>query len=264
MTASSINRNVKQVGAVTVACLAAVNDYQRWMGGVDVHDQLRLQTFSLQTSTRFSKCYRSLFLGFVDLALMNAYISYKETARLAGTTAMNRGEWFCVLQNQLLQLKADDFAGVVVTPPPSNQKRRRAPVRLTHELEQSEDWVTVSGVQKRRQRSCKVCALLRTNPKKKSFATTYFCERCSVDNAKCWLCNKLRHTYKGEAKTCFAIWHDDFDCGQSIPVALGKKVVLRRPGKKAGERKKTRRELELRGDDADDEGTGNVVGSDED
>ncbi|ETL25419.1 hypothetical protein L916_20725, partial [Phytophthora nicotianae] len=51
--------------------------------------------------------------------------------------------------------------------------------------------------------------------------------------------------------TCFAIWHEDFECGQSIPVTLGKKVVLRRPGQVAGERKKTRRELELHEDDAE-------------
>ncbi|KAG6620148.1 uncharacterized protein IUM83_05787 [Phytophthora cinnamomi] len=128
-------------------------------------------------------------------------------------------------------------------PPPSGQKRRRTPVRLAHALEQSEDWVTVTGVQKRCQRSCKVCALLRTE--KKSFATTYFCERCSIDNAKCWLCNKIRREYKGVAKTCFEIWHDDFGAGQNVPASLGKRVVLRRPGKNAGKRKKTRRELQL-------------------
>ncbi|ETN15919.1 hypothetical protein PPTG_06182 [Phytophthora nicotianae INRA-310] len=253
MAVSSIQRNPKRVGPETVPCPAAVNDYQRWMGGVDVHDQLRLQRFSLQTSTRFTKYYKCLFLGFVDLALVNAYISHKETARLAGTPSMSRGDCFCILQNQLLQLKAADFAGVDVTPPANSQKRRRTHVRLSHALEKSEDWVTVSGVQKRRQRSCKVRALLRSNPKKKSYATTFYCERCSVDSAKCWLCNKIRHSFKGVTKTCFAIWHEDFECGQSIPVTLGKKVVLRRPGQVAGERKKTRRELELHEDDAEGE-----------
>ncbi|ETN14543.1 hypothetical protein PPTG_07571 [Phytophthora nicotianae INRA-310] len=257
MSASSINRNVKRVGPVTVPCPAAATDYQRWMGGVDVHDQLRLQKFSLQTSTKFNKYYMSLFLGLVDLALVNAYISHKETARITGTTATTRGDWYCILQNQLLQLKPEDFDGAVATPPPLRQKRQRTPVRLTHQVKQSEDWVTVSGVQKRRQRSCKVCALLRTDRKKKSYATTFFCERCSLDNAKCWLCSKIRHTYKGEAKTCFGIWHDDFDCGQAIPATLGKRVVLRRPGKIPGMRKKTRRELQLHNWKADDEGSRN-------
>ncbi|KAG3179110.1 hypothetical protein PC128_g16083 [Phytophthora cactorum] len=198
-TESTINRNVKRVGAISVPCPAAVNDYQRWIGGVDVHDQLRLQQFSLQTSTKFKKYCKYLFLSFVDLTLVNAYISHKETARITSTAAMKRGEWYGILQNQLLQLKAEDFVGVMETPPPSNQKRKRSQLRLSHAFEQCEDWVTVSGVHRRRQRSCKVC--LRTDRKKKSFATT-----------------------------CFEIWHDDFDCGQTIPAKLGKRFVLRRLG----------------------------------
>ena len=201
---SSIGRKIKQVGQITVPCPTAVNDYQRWMGGVDVHDQLRLQRYSLQTSTKLKKYYKSLFLGFVDMALVNSYISFKQSMADSGRTIMTRGDWYGLLQNQLLQLKAADFAGVVLTSPPSSAKRKRSKLRLTHELEQSNDWVT-SGNQKRRQRSCKVCALLRTDSKKKSFATTFFCERCSIDDAKCWLCNKIRRRYKGFAKTCFEI-----------------------------------------------------------
>jgi hypothetical protein len=125
-------------------------------------------------------------------------------------------------------------------------------VWLTHKLDQAEEWVTVSGVQKRHQRSCKVCALLRKDTKK-SYATTFYCERCSVDNTKCWLCHKIRRQYKGVAKTCFEIWHDDFDAGLAIPPTLGKRVVIRRPVQKAGKRKKTSRELQLRGAEADDE-----------
>ncbi|EGZ25318.1 hypothetical protein PHYSODRAFT_449404, partial [Phytophthora sojae] len=52
--------------------------YQRYMGGVDRHDQLRLQAYSLQLSVRFTKYYKSLFLGLVDMALVNAYIVYKK------------------------------------------------------------------------------------------------------------------------------------------------------------------------------------------
>ncbi|KAJ8524464.1 hypothetical protein ON010_g16654 [Phytophthora cinnamomi] len=145
-TTSIISRNIKRLGPITVPCPAAVNDYQRWMGGVDVRDQLHLQTFSLQTSIKFRKYYKSLFLGFVDLVLVSAYITHKEAARLEGTTSMKR------------------------------------------------------------------------SPR-----------------------------IQGLGKTCFAIWYDDFNWGQSIPASLGKKVVLRRAGKVAGKRKKTRRGLRLNG-----------------
>ncbi|KAE9006781.1 hypothetical protein PF011_g11430 [Phytophthora fragariae] len=170
-----------------------------------------------------------------------------EAAAMTGKPAMKRGAWFGVLQNQLLQLKTEDFAGVVATPLSASQKRQRTPIRVTHQLEQRDDWVTVSGAQKRRQRSCKVCALLRVHPKK-SFSTTFFCERCSLDDAKPWLCNKICRQFNGVNKTCFDIWHDDFDAGQSIPATLGKRVVLRHPGQRAGKRKRTRHEQRLAGD----------------
>ncbi|OWZ04156.1 hypothetical protein PHMEG_00023992 [Phytophthora megakarya] len=61
MAASMIHRNVMGTGPTMAPCPKAVNDYQAWMGGVDVHDQLRLQTFSIQSTARFVKYYKSLF-----------------------------------------------------------------------------------------------------------------------------------------------------------------------------------------------------------
>ncbi|GMF56181.1 unnamed protein product [Phytophthora fragariaefolia] len=153
MTESTIGRKVKQLGAITVPCPQAVTDYQRWMGGVDVHNQLRLQKYSLHTSAKFLKYYKSLFFGFVDLALVNSFLSHKEAAAIDDKPVMKRGASFGVLQKQLLQLKTEDFAGVVATPLSGSQKRQRTPIRVTHQLEQRDNWVTVSGVQKRRQLS---------------------------------------------------------------------------------------------------------------
>ncbi|EGZ17934.1 hypothetical protein PHYSODRAFT_499899, partial [Phytophthora sojae] len=41
------------------------------MNDVDVHDQLRQQRFSVQEAFKFKKCYKNLFLGLLDLALVN-------------------------------------------------------------------------------------------------------------------------------------------------------------------------------------------------
>ncbi|OWY95746.1 hypothetical protein PHMEG_00034173 [Phytophthora megakarya] len=204
MSASMIRRNVKGTGPTMVPCPKPVNDYHAWMGGVDVHDQLPPQTFSIQT----------LF----DLAMVNACISHEEACNLSNTPAIKHGEWYNVLHKQLLQLK-NDFAGVSSTPSPGSQNRRRK--RIGHSLTQSNDWVTVSGVQKCRQRSC-----------------------------KCYLCPKARRVYSGELKTCVQIWHENFECGLTIPTTLGKRVVLRHPGKKTGVQKKTRMEL-LREDECE-------------
>ncbi|KAE9030526.1 hypothetical protein PF005_g814 [Phytophthora fragariae] len=54
-----------------------MRDYHRWMSGVDIHDQLRLQRYSLQQSVRFRKFYKTVFLGLVDMAMVNAFIVYR-------------------------------------------------------------------------------------------------------------------------------------------------------------------------------------------
>ncbi|OWZ14359.1 hypothetical protein PHMEG_00012167 [Phytophthora megakarya] len=198
-------------GPSKVKCPKVISDYQRWMGAVDVHDQLRLQSYSIQTTFRFQKYYKSLFMGFLDMAL-------------------DRGDWYLLLHKQLLQLKSEVFVDVII-PTPSSATRARKRRRLDgHSHIQFDDWVTVSGVQKRRQRSCKVCALLRGETKK-SFQTTYYCDDCSRLDAKSFLCPKARRVYGSVSKTCYQIWHEDFDSGASIPEALGKRILLRRSGK---------------------------------
>ncbi|ETL80817.1 hypothetical protein L917_18717 [Phytophthora nicotianae] len=129
---------------------------------------------------------------------------------------MARGEWTNMLHRQLLQLKPSGFAVKAnespVRPGRPRTKRRQ---QTTHAHMQFDDWVTVSGVQKRRQRAS-------------------------------------RRKYNGVLKTCFQIWYEDFEVGNAIPESLGKRVVLRRPGK-VGRRKKARRELRQEGDAAQDE-----------
>ncbi|KAG3121823.1 hypothetical protein C6341_g27224 [Phytophthora cactorum] len=125
-------------------------------------------------------------MGLLDMALVNAYITHKKTCAIKRLTPKPRGEWYILLHKQLLQLKAEDFVEVLTpmdAPAGPSRKRRR---HAGHKHVQFNDWVTVSEVQKRRQRSCKVCALLRGD-RKKSFQTTYYCEDCSKADAKCFL-----------------------------------------------------------------------------
>ncbi|ETI41144.1 hypothetical protein F443_13586 [Phytophthora nicotianae P1569] len=144
---------------------------------------------------------------------------------------MLRGDWMNTLHKQLLQMKPEDFITQTSdTPLPAGRSRPKRRRQTSHAHKQFDDWVTVSGVQKRRQRSCKVCVLLRGD-RKKSYQTTFFCDDCSHGEAKCFLCPKARLEYNGVSKTCFQIWHEDFGGGDAIPEALGKRVVLRRPGK---------------------------------
>ncbi|ETP13112.1 hypothetical protein F441_11634, partial [Phytophthora nicotianae CJ01A1] len=62
-------RREKSGEQAEVACPKVLKDYQTFMGGVDVHDQLRLQRYSLQLFLKYKKYYKTLFLGFLDLAI---------------------------------------------------------------------------------------------------------------------------------------------------------------------------------------------------
>ncbi|GMF55305.1 unnamed protein product [Phytophthora fragariaefolia] len=155
-----------------------------------------------------------------------------------GETPMKRNEWSNMLHKQLLQIKDEDFQAAP-TPSPLARKRRR-PASSGHSLVQFDDWVIVKGgIQKRRQRACKVCSLYRGEIKK-SFQTTCYCPDCSKGDAKFFLCDKAR---RGGDRTCFQVWHEGFACGVEIPAHLGKRVMLRRTPKSIGARMKTRREI---------------------
>ncbi|KAG4038660.1 hypothetical protein PC123_g25778 [Phytophthora cactorum] len=206
MAEDSIHRNIKMVGPSTAKCPMLVTDYQRWMGGVDVHDQLRLQSYSIQTAFRFQKYYKSLFMGSVDLALVNAYLTHKETCRLQRLVPKDRGEWYLLLHKQLLQLKPDDVVEATALTPPALA---------------SAGGLMDTGISSSTTGSLFLASKNAGNVPAKSVLS-------SVANAKCFLCPKSRHIYGGVRKTCYQIWHGDFDSGASIPASLGKRVVLRR------------------------------------
>lgn len=54
--------------------------YHCWMGGVDFHDQLRLQRYSLQMAMVSKKYFRTIF-GLLDMAIVIAYIMLREVQK---------------------------------------------------------------------------------------------------------------------------------------------------------------------------------------
>lgn len=120
-------------------CPSAVRDYHKWMGGVDIHNQLRLQRYSIQMSVKFLKYYKTVFFGLVDLAVTNAYITFKWHAKKQGKPAMVRADFMTVLHKQLLQMKAEDFADAQPSPAVFGVNKRKRAV-VGHALQLMEDW----------------------------------------------------------------------------------------------------------------------------
>ncbi|GMF20513.1 unnamed protein product [Phytophthora fragariaefolia] len=80
LLSSGVRRVHRKIQPVPVPEL--VRDYHRWMGGVDVHDQLRMQRYSVQLSYKTRKYYKSLFLGLFAMALVNAFIVFRHHKKL--------------------------------------------------------------------------------------------------------------------------------------------------------------------------------------
>lgn len=81
---TTVQRTEKNGTRSTVPCPELVVDYAKEMGGVDVHDQLRLQRYSIQKCVAFRKYYKQLFLGIVDMSVVNGFIIHKIVQKQKG------------------------------------------------------------------------------------------------------------------------------------------------------------------------------------
>ncbi|KAE9312679.1 hypothetical protein PF001_g9109 [Phytophthora fragariae] len=195
------------------------------MGGVDVHDHLRLQRYSIQRSIRMRKYYKTIFLGLVNLAMVNAFIVHKIAMQKKNQPVPTHAAFLRRLHVDLLNQTSEDFnasddmAELVAEPLP----------RQEHTLEKTEE---MNGT-KRRQWLCKVCSAY-AGAGVRSFETSYVCASCSrTKKGRVTLCNKARRLEHGSSLTCNEVWHQSWKNCTAIPAALQDKIRFvnkRRPG----------------------------------
>ncbi|KAG2789086.1 hypothetical protein PC129_g18549 [Phytophthora cactorum] len=167
-------------------------------------------------SQRYKKYYKSLFLGLIDLAIINACILYNCRRAADGKPKLLHVQFLKRLHLKLIQLKPDDSNEKLrnrgMQPTPTKQRQSA----IKHAPEWTDEWRkgNSDATRKRRQRACKVCSVLKGTNEPRGGETTYCCAECkletaskSVDAAQVFLCNKIKHTTQGEVATCFDIWH---------------------------------------------------------
>jgi Transposase IS4/Dual oxidase maturation factor len=228
--ASSVSR--RMIGGVveTISAPDVVSDYHRLMGGVDRHDQLRLQRYSLQLHYRFQKYYKALFMGLIDLVIVNSYVTHCWCAKSLGVKALTRARFMSELHAQLIKQVGMDFDNSTTTPVQTNARR------FNHTIKQNESFRTSGNQRMRRRNACKVCSITHRKKGGKSNETSWFCEECSEDNKRLFLCNSIRAS-QGNTKTCYDIWHDDWNC--KVP-ATASSYIMMRPTTGVRKRKRNR------------------------
>ncbi|EGZ25796.1 hypothetical protein PHYSODRAFT_485797 [Phytophthora sojae] len=175
------------------------------------------------------------------MAMVNAFIVYREYKKQRGEPAQDHAEFFQELQAQLQQVMNADLVDEVYTtcaisdmfpqPPPSNP-RGQGPSR--HKLVEFPEWVqTREGVRKRPQHQCKVCSIRKKKVGERP-ATRFCCETCSEGNRRVYLCDRIcPEHYPGNRLTCHQIWHDMWKNGEERPrPRVGRDIQMRALGKK--------------------------------
>ncbi|KAE9317371.1 hypothetical protein PR003_g18488 [Phytophthora rubi] len=172
--------------------------------------------YSIQRAIRMRKYYKTIFLGLVDIAMVNAFIIHKMAMRRRGKPVPTHAAFMRRLHTGLLNQTSEDFSAgddledLVTEPLP----------RQPHTLEKTEE---LNGT-KRRQWLCKVCSAY-AGPDTRSFETSYFCAECSrVKKGRVTLCNKTRRLEHGSALTCNEVWHQSWKNGMAIPPEMQHKI----------------------------------------
>lgn len=109
---------------------------------------------------RFQKYYKSLAIGLVDMALVNAFITHNLVLKRKGKPKLEHLTFFKGLQEELVKTTLDDFACATgdsrIVVPPRSPRTLRA---MDHILKQTTDKrpIKPDGVVRSRHRQCKVC-----------------------------------------------------------------------------------------------------------
>lgn len=164
-----IKRRIKQ-NKENFDCLEPLLQYQEHMGGVDLHDFLRMASFNVRKQMNFRKWYKMCFSASLDMALTNAYILWKMTkTRSAGR--VNRGSFLEDLCLELLTFQV--FEGTTTrAAKTSNSAIDTSNESNGHFLVQFAAGEGYSGYQY----NCKRCFLCGS----KGTKTSFYCLQCDV------------------------------------------------------------------------------------
>uniref|UniRef100_A0A3B5AKH3 PiggyBac transposable element-derived protein 4-like n=1 Tax=Stegastes partitus TaxID=144197 RepID=A0A3B5AKH3_9TELE len=168
----TVQRNVKdnagQWTMIDVPIPPAIKDYNRHMGGVDLSDAL-IGYYEVLHKTK--KWYKTLFYHFLDIAIVNSYILYKEQCKVKGNKPMHQKAF-----RETLVLELAD-AGSTKAPQQEDKSDKSTHHRLVH--------ISDSGDKSQGRLRCRKC----------QSKTPVKCSTCNIP--LCFLPNR----------DCYNEWH---------------------------------------------------------
>eukprot|EP00644_Phytophthora_capsici_P017842 jgi/Phyca11/130960/e_gw1.100.147.1 len=134
---------------------------------------------------------------------------------------MSHYAFLTTLHRQLIQETEASFTeSRAAAGPTASLRENQVAVHGDHSLVQTADTRLNNGVQRLRQRQCKVCSHYKPPSKKRGGTSTYYCAKCSEGKkGLVTLCNKVRGHPTNEGMTCAQIWHILWQNGVFAPKA---------------------------------------------
>ncbi|OWZ03956.1 hypothetical protein PHMEG_00024227 [Phytophthora megakarya] len=162
---------------------------------------------------------KAYFVGVLGMALVNAYIIHHYVWEKK-PKKNSHFEFLAQLHKELVEETEASFTQSCA--PPTDQRVPERPVvaHREHALTQTTDARLNNGVQRLRQRQCKVCSVYKPEGKKRDGTSTYYCVKClEGKRGPITLCNKVRGHPQNEGFTCSQIWHIVWEHGELAPTA---------------------------------------------
>ena len=230
-----------QYGRYTFKTGKMVRPYNRYMGGTDMWDKLRMALFySLEAVTHCHKWWQKLFWGLIDGAIVNAYICWRsvDPARrthmkfmlaihqaLVNNTMDTTGTWGAMALRDPVNLRRQKLTPEITTKTPPRPiimvPKLQSPGQVQHELvvlSKTKFWQ--NKIRRREvaanKRANTRCVYCRQQGHKDSF-TKWACVGCGFTP----LCNvKTKRKYKQD---CFLKYHEQM----KLEVFIGQKEIAR-------------------------------------
>jgi hypothetical protein len=194
-------------------------------------------------AVKYKKYYKSLFLGFIDLAITNAFIVFNRRRVNDGLAKHSHVKFLKQLHLELCQLDEADWAAArdsrCFQGTPTKSAARPAARRSAHTPVQNDEWRDANNSQgrKRRTRACKVCSLLKGMDDARGGDSSVYCGSCKLKTssknpkaARVFLCEKVRHAHGGVPMSCFDMWHKAWRNGTALPKTVNRRIRARTPG----------------------------------
>lgn len=142
--------------------------------------RIQLMTLWCVSALRFCKYYKGLFLGLLDMALVNAFIIHKDGQKKKSKKMMPHYDFLSTLHTHLINENEPNYTSSAA---PQDTKRGvlNAPVQVAdgHEGMPRDETRVNTGVERTRLRQCKVCSVYKPGGFKRAGRSIYFCPKCS-------------------------------------------------------------------------------------